>query len=47
VGLRYPSTVRVSSILAVDKKIIKRSLGRLLKDDLEHVEDGLRLALGL
>lgn len=36
VGLRYPSTVRLSNILAVDKKIIKRSPGRLLKDDLEH-----------
>lgn len=47
VGLRYPSTVRVSNILAVDKTIIKRSLGRLLKDDLEQVEEGLRLALGL
>ncbi len=47
VGLRYPSTVRLSNILAVDKKLIKRRLGRLRKDDLEQVEEGLRLALGL
>lgn len=47
VGLRHPSTVRISNLLAVEKKIIKRSLGRLSKDDLEHVEEGLRLALGL
>lgn len=47
VGLRHPSTVRISNLLAVDKKIIMRSLGRLPKADLEHVEEGLRLALGL
>ena len=47
VGLRYPSAVRISNILAVDKKIIKRSLGRLRKDDLEQVDEGLRLAFTL
>jgi len=47
VGLRYPSTVRISNILAIDKKIIKRRLGGLRKDDLDHVEEGLRLAFGL
>jgi mRNA-degrading endonuclease toxin of MazEF toxin-antitoxin module len=47
VGLRHPSTVRISNILAVDKKIIKRSLGRPQKDDLARVAEGLRLALAL
>ena len=47
VGLRHPSTVRISNILAVDKKIIRRGLGRLRKDDLEQVDEGLRLALAL
>lgn len=38
---------RVPSVLSMDKKIIKRSLGRLLKDDLEQVEEGSPLGLGL
>ena len=28
VGLRHPSTVRISKVLAIDKRIIKRALGR-------------------
>ena len=47
VGLRYPSTVRISNILAVDKKIITRILGMISSADLERVENGLRQALGL
>jgi len=47
VGLRHPSTVRISKILAVDKKIIKRVLGRLSSEDLLRVEKGLREALDL
>ena len=47
VGLQHPSTVRISKILAVDKAIIKRPLGRLSAPDLARVEAGLRQSLGL
>jgi mRNA-degrading endonuclease toxin of MazEF toxin-antitoxin module len=47
VGLRHPSTVRISNILAVEKKIIKRVLGAVHADDLAAVEQGLRAALRL
>jgi mRNA interferase MazF len=47
VGLRHPSTVRVSKLLAVDKRIITRALGRLAAPDLQSVEDELRRALGI
>jgi len=46
-GLRHPSTVRISNILAVDKKLINRVLGTLHADDLARVEHGLREAFGL
>jgi mRNA interferase MazF len=47
VGLRHPSTVRISKLLAVDKEIIKRILGVLSSKDLIQVETGLREALDL
>jgi mRNA-degrading endonuclease toxin of MazEF toxin-antitoxin module len=47
VGLRHPSTARVSNILAVEKKLIKRVLGTLHSEDLARVHDGLRDAFGL
>ena len=47
IGLRYPSTVRISKTLAVDKQIIKRALGALSTPDLTRVEAGLRQALNL
>jgi len=47
VGLRHPSTARIGNLLAVEKKLIKRVLGRLSSDDLERVEQGLREAFGL
>ena len=47
VGLRFPSTARVSNILAVDKALIRRVLGRLASEDLRSVEAALRDALGL
>jgi len=37
-GLRHPSTVRVSKLPAIDKRIIKRSLGKLLPDDVAKVD---------
>jgi hypothetical protein len=39
--------VRISKILAVDKKIVKRTLGLLSLQDLNQVEKGLREALDL
>ncbi len=43
--LRYPSTVRVSKILAVDKRIISRKLGALSRPDSADVDAALRTAL--
>jgi len=47
VGLRYPSTARLSNPLAVEKKLIKRVLGTLHPGDLAPVHQGLRQAFGL
>jgi mRNA-degrading endonuclease toxin of MazEF toxin-antitoxin module len=47
VGLRHPSTARVSNLLAVEKKLVKRVLGTLHAEDLAQVEQGLREAFGL
>jgi mRNA-degrading endonuclease toxin of MazEF toxin-antitoxin module len=47
VGLRHPSTVMISKILAVDKRIIKRVLSPLSPEDLSQVEKGLRAAFDL
>jgi mRNA-degrading endonuclease toxin of MazEF toxin-antitoxin module len=47
VGLRYPSTVRISNLLAVEKELIRRVLGVLQREDLVRVENGLREAFGL
>jgi mRNA interferase MazF len=46
-GLRHPSTVRVSNIVAVEKKIIKRVLGAVHADDLAAVQQQLRTAFHL
>ena len=47
VGLRYASTARISNLLAVEKKLIKRVLGTVHHEDLAQVEQGLREAFGL
>jgi mRNA-degrading endonuclease toxin of MazEF toxin-antitoxin module len=47
VGLRHPSTVRITNIVAVEKKIIKRVLGAAHAHDLAAVEQGLRAAFDL
>jgi mRNA-degrading endonuclease toxin of MazEF toxin-antitoxin module len=47
VGLRHPSTARISNVLAVEKKLIKRVLGMLHAEDLARVDHGLREAFGL
>ena len=46
-GLRHPSTARISNLLAVEKKLIKRVLGELHDEDLARVQKGLRDAFGL
>jgi hypothetical protein len=46
-GLRHPSTARLSSLLSVEKKLIKRELGRLHPEDLARMAQGLREAFGL
>lgn len=47
VGLRYPSTVRISKLLAVEKRIVRRVLGRLKAGDMEQVDSGLRETFGI
>jgi mRNA-degrading endonuclease toxin of MazEF toxin-antitoxin module len=47
VGLRHPSTARLSSVVAVEKKLIKRVLGTLHPEDFARVSQGLREAFGL
>jgi len=47
VGLRHPSAARVSNLVAVEKSLVKRVLGRLAGEDLARLERELRGALGL
>lgn len=47
VGLRRPSTARLSNLLAVEKGIIRRVLGMLHPDDVAQIDQGLREAFGL
>jgi mRNA-degrading endonuclease toxin of MazEF toxin-antitoxin module len=47
VGLRHPSTARLSNLLSVEKKLLERKLGRLHPEDLARVVRGLREAFGL
>ena len=44
-NLRFASTVRVSKILSVDKKIIRKKLGTLAQPDMADVESALAAAL--
>jgi mRNA-degrading endonuclease toxin of MazEF toxin-antitoxin module len=45
-GLRHPSTARLSNLMAVEKRL-QRVLAPLHADDLAHVEQGLREVFGL
>lgn len=47
VGLRHPSTLRVSKLLAIDKRIIRRTLGMVSEEDLASANARLRQALAL
>jgi mRNA interferase MazF len=46
-GLRHPSTARLSNLLAVEKKLIRRVLGTIHAEDLARIDRGLRQAFGL
>jgi len=46
VGLRHPSTVRISKVLAVDKRIVRRVLGEASQRDVARVDTALMRALG-
>jgi mRNA interferase MazF len=41
-GLRHPSTARLSNLMAIEKRLIKRTLAPLHEDDLTSIEQGLR-----
>ena len=45
--LRHPSTLRISKLLAIDKRIIRRTLGKVSQQDLARFEAALRRALDL
>jgi mRNA-degrading endonuclease toxin of MazEF toxin-antitoxin module len=47
VGLRHPSTARVSNLVAVEKTLIKRVIGTMPGEDFERIEAGMDFALGL
>jgi mRNA-degrading endonuclease toxin of MazEF toxin-antitoxin module len=47
VGLRHPSTARLSNLLSIEKKLVKRVLGTSHPEDLARVAQGLREAFGL
>ena len=47
VGLKHPSTARLSNLVAVEKKLIQRIIGTMPTEDLERIESGLRFAFGL
>ena len=46
-GLRHPSTARLSNLMAVEKRLIKRALAPLHADDLARIELGLHDVFGL
>lgn len=46
-GLRHPSTVRASKILAVDKRVLGRTVGRVSDADQRRIDDVLRRTLDL
>ena len=45
--LRHPSTLRISKLLAIDKRIIRRTLGNVSQQDLARFEAAMRRALDL
>jgi len=47
IGLRHPSTVRLSNLVAVEKALIKRVIGSMPPEDLVRVEAALKAAFGL
>jgi mRNA interferase MazF len=46
-GLRRDSVINVTQLLAVDKALLFKRIGRLTPTKLRELDDGLRLVLGL
>jgi hypothetical protein len=46
-GLLHPCTARLSNLMAVEKRLIKRPLAPLHADDLARIEQGLRKVFSL
>lgn len=46
-GLRFRSTARVSNVVAIEKSLIQRVLGKLTSPDLKALDATLRAAFGL
>jgi mRNA-degrading endonuclease toxin of MazEF toxin-antitoxin module len=46
-GLRHPSTACLSNLMAIEKRLIKRTLAPLHADDLALIEQGLREVFSL
>jgi len=46
-GLRHPSTARLSNVMAVEKRLIKRTLAPAHTDDFARIERGLREVFNL
>jgi len=46
-GLHYPSTARLSNLMAIEKRLIKRVLAPLHAEDLARIQHGLHQVFGL
>ena len=46
-GLEFPSIVKTSQILTVDKKRLERMLGQLSSENMEEVNQAVKLSLDL
>jgi mRNA-degrading endonuclease toxin of MazEF toxin-antitoxin module len=46
-GLKFPSIVKASQILTVDKKRLEKKIGRLGKEKMEEINQALKLSLDI
>jgi mRNA-degrading endonuclease toxin of MazEF toxin-antitoxin module len=46
-GLRHPSTARLSNLMAIEKSLIKSTLALVHADDLARIEQGVRRVFSL
>jgi mRNA-degrading endonuclease toxin of MazEF toxin-antitoxin module len=47
IGLRHPSALRISKLLAIDRRIVRRTLGTASQQDLARIDVTLKKALAL